>query len=199
MLFYLFEIRYCSLYKYTLGQFWVRGTTVAYIYGHMIWLLLFRLSSLSRGRWCHLIHSLTHSPIHPWHNNNCHLRSTMETIWFHFMLFYLGESSSSPDPLLLHKCEAATNVCLLLFSQLYQQRFSIFGLSELIGDINAGSEGQKAGARLLSIIDDPHPYGKIVSSNFVLLVLPIIYYNCTFFCCLLHYYIHRKFVLIYSK
>ncbi len=47
-------------------------------------------------------------------------------------------------------------------SHLYD-RFSVFRVGELVADIEAGPEGQKAGARLLSIIDDPLPFGKVVN------------------------------------
>ncbi len=42
---------------------------------------------------------------------------------------------------------------------------STFGLGELITDIEAGPEGHKAGARLLSIIDDPLPSGKVAQQQ----------------------------------
>ncbi len=36
-----------------------------------------------------------------------------------------------------------------------------------MADIEAGPEGQKAGARLLSIIDDPLPFGKAVNNKYI--------------------------------
>ncbi len=44
------------------------------------------MSFINLERWCHSF--IAH----------CHLRSPLRTISFLFLLFYLGESSSSPDP-----------------------------------------------------------------------------------------------------
>ncbi len=49
----------------------------------------------------------------------------------------------------------------------------MFGVGELVADIDAGEEGQKAGARLLSIIDDPLPVGNAVNECIFVVIFPL--------------------------